>query len=332
MRVLVTGGAGFIGSHTVVELAARGHDVTVVDSYANAQPEVMRAVETLAGRPIPTFSLDVRDRPALLQVFREQRPEAVIHFAAHKAVGESWSQSLAYYDNNVGGLLAVLDCMRACDVSRIVFSSSATVYGEANASPIAEDGRIAPANPYARTKAMCESILFDLQRSQPGFLGAVLRYFNPVGAHPSGLIGEAPQGIPNNLMPYICQVAAGRLPRLRVFGDDYPTVDGTGVRDYLHVMDLAAAHAMALDALDSRGQGLLVNLGTGRGHSVLEVIAAFARASGRQVPYVVEPRRAGDAAECYADARLAAQQLGWRTRLGLEQMCEDAWRWEHGRR
>lgn len=331
MRVLVTGGAGFIGSHTVVELCARGHDVVVVDNFANAQPDVMQAIESLTGRPVPTVQLDVRDRANLLQVFQRHSPEAVIHFAALKSVGESWTQPLAYYDNNVGGLLSVLDCMLVCNVPRIVFSSSATVYGEVTTCPIAEDGPIKPANPYARTKAMCESILFDLERSQPGFLMAVLRYFNPVGAHPSGLIGEAPQGVPNNLMPYICQVAAGRLPRLRIFGNDYPTVDGTGVRDYLHVMDLAIAHAMSLDAFDSRRQGLLVNLGTGRGHSVLEVVDAFARVSGREIPYVVEARRPGDAAECYADAGLAMQKLGWRTQYGLDQMCEDAWRWERSR-
>ena len=331
MKVLVTGGAGFIGSHTIVQLVARGHEVVVVDNFSNAQPAAMHALAELVGHPVSCIRIDVRDRAALLKVFAEQLPQAVIHFAAHKSVGESWSDPLAYYDNNVGSLLAVLECMQEFEVQRIVFSSSATVYGSTNESPIPESGSLLPENPYGRTKVVCESILLDVGRSRPGFLAGVLRYFNPVGAHPSGLIGEAPQGIPNNLLPYICQVASGRLPRLRVFGNDYPTVDGTGVRDYLHVTDLAAAHVMALDALEGSSRGFVVNLGTGQGYSVLEVVEAFERASGREIPYVMEARRAGDAAECYADPSLAAQLLGWRAQLGLGRMCEDAWRWELNR-
>lgn len=331
MKVLVTGGAGFIGSHTTVELMARGHDVIVVDNFSNSQPKALQGIAEVVGRPVPCIKLDVRDRAGLLRVFREHRPQAVMHFAAYKAVGESWNDPLAYYDNNVGSLLAVLECMQACALKRIVFSSSATVYGEANHSPISESGGVSPANPYARTKAMCESILFDVERCLPGFLAVVLRYFNPVGAHPSGLIGEWPQGTPNNLMPYICQVASGRLPRLRVFGNDYPTVDGTGVRDYLHVMDLAVAHVLALDVLDESSGGFMVNLGTGRGHTVLEVIAAFERASHRIIPFVIEPRREGDVAVCYAEPSLAEKLLGWRAQFGMDKMCEDAWRWERGR-
>ena len=331
MKILVTGGAGYIGSHAVVELCSRGHEVVVVDSYVNAQPGVLQSMERISGRPIGEHRIDVRDRDALLQVFREERPQAVMHFAALKSVGESWTDPLAYYDTNIGGLLSLLECMRECRVDALVFSSSATVYGEANHSPIDEGGLIAPLNPYARTKAVGEGILFDVAQATPGFRVASLRYFNPVGAHASGFIGEAPQGVPNNLMPYICQVASGERALLRVFGADYPTSDGTGVRDYVHVVDLAVAHAMALEVLMARASGFVVNLGTGRGHSVLEVVHAFARASGREIPYVVEGRRPGDAATCFADVSQAATLLKWRAERDLPQMCQDAWRWELNR-
>jgi len=325
MKVLVTGGAGYIGSHAVVELLARGHQAVVLDNFVNAHPATMGALATLCGQHVPCVRADVRDRPALRAAFEAHRPDAVLHFAALKSVGESWERALDYHGNNVGGLLAVLDCMRDCDVQRIVFSSSATVYGSANPSPISEDGVIAPQNPYARTKAFCEAILDDCSQriGGPGF--AVLRYFNPVGAHPSGLIGENPCGIPNNLMPYLCQVASGRLPVLRVFGNDYPTIDGTGVRDYVHVVDLAIAHVAALDF---RQPNLVVNLGRGEGYSVLEVIAAFEKASGRSIPVQIDARRKGDVAESFASPALAERLLGWRAQRGLEQMCKDAWLWE----
>ena len=325
MKVLVTGGAGYIGSHAVVELLAREHQAVVVDSFVNANPATMDALATLCGQQVPHVRADVRDRAALREAFEVHRPDAVLHFAALKSVGESWERSLDYHDNNVGGLLAVLDCMQACDVGRIVFSSSATVYGAANASPISEDGVIAPQNPYARTKAFCEAILADCSQGRQGPSVAVLRYFNPVGAHPSGLIGENPTGIPNNLMPYLCQVASGRLPVLRVFGSDYPTIDGTGVRDYVHVVDLAIAHVAALEA---REPHLVVNLGRGEGYSVLEVVAAFERVTGRSIAVQRDERRKGDVAECFASPALAERLLGWRARRDLEQMCKDAWLWE----
>jgi len=324
MKVLVTGGAGYIGAHAVVELSSRGHEAVVVDNFVNADPAMIGALAKLCGRTVPHVRADVRDRPALRAVFETHRPDAVLHFAALKSVGESWERALDYHDNNVGGLLAVLDCMRDYDVGRIVFSSSATVYGAANPSPISEDGVIAPQNPYARTKAFCEGILADCSQSRQGPSVAVLRYFNPVGAHPSGLIGEKPTGIPNNLMPYVCQVAAGRLPFLQVFGNDYPTIDGTGVRDYVHVVDLAVAHVAALEA---RGN-LVVNLGRGEGYSVLQVVAEFQRISGRSIPVRIGERRKGDVAECYASPALAERLLGWRAGLDLEQMCKDAWLWE----
>lgn len=325
MKVLVTGGAGFIGSHTVVELLAAGHDACIVDNFCNARREVVQSIHAVSGAAVPVHDVDVRDREALAQVFERESPDAVIHFAALKAVGESWSQAREYYDNNVGGLNSVLDCMARAGVRDIVFSSSATVYGDANPSPIDESGAIAPSNPYARTKAICESVLSDVQAAG-GIRAAVLRYFNPVGAHPGGQLGEEPAGVPNNLMPYICRVASGRLPGLRVFGDDYATPDGTGVRDYVHVVDLAIAHERALAALADGG--FVVNVGTGRGYSVLEMVAAFARASGREIPYRIEERRPGDVAVCFADTSLAASRLGWRAERDLDAMCRDAWRWE----
>ncbi|MEO5629125.1 MAG: UDP-glucose 4-epimerase GalE, partial [Thermomonas sp.] len=280
---------------------------------------------TLCGGPVPSARVDVRDRAALREVFQAHRPDAVLHFAALKAVGESWARALDYHDNNIGGLLSVLGCMRGCGVERIVFSSSATVYGSANTSPISEDATIAPENPYGRTKAFCEHILLDTSRTPGGPCVALLRYFNPVGAHPSGLIGENPTGIPNNLVPYVCQVASGRLPLLRVVGSDYPTIDGTGVRDYVHVVDLAAAHIAALDV---PAGNLVVNLGRGEGHSVLQVVSAFEQVSGRRIALRMDPRREGDVAECYASPALAQRVLGWRARHDLEQMCKDAWLWE----
>ena len=331
MKVLVTGGAGFIGSHTVVELVARGHEPVVVDDFSNAKPTVMAAVASLCGRPVETVRLDVCDGAALQAVFATHRPDAVVHFAALKAVGESWSRALDYHHNNVGGLLSVLRCMREAGTRAIVFSSSATVYGDASASPIPESSPIDPRNPYARTKAICEGILADVQAAGDCEAG-ILRYFNPVGAHPSGLIGEDPAGVPNNLMPYVCQVASGRLPVLRVFGNDYDTVDGTGVRDYLHVVDLAEAHVAALEALHGGSGPLVLNLGRGEGHSVLQVVRAFEQASGRKVPLRIDPRRPGDVAVCYADPRRAAEALGWRARSDLRRMCEDAWLWETRRR
>lgn len=325
MKVLVTGGAGFIGSHTVVELLAAGHSACIIDNFCNARREAVEAIRAVAGAPVPVHDVDVRDRERLALVFESERPDAVIHFAALKAVGESWSQARDYHDNNVGGLLSVLDCMAGAGVRDLVFSSSATVYGDANPSPIDESGALAPSNPYGRTKAICETILADVQAAG-GIRAAVLRYFNPVGAHPAGQLGEEPAGVPNNLMPYICRVASGRLPYLRVFGDDYPTPDGTGVRDYLHVVDLAIAHERALVALADGG--FVVNVGTGRGYSVLEMVAAFAQASGREIPYRVEQRRPGDIAVCFADTSLAATRLGWRAERDLGAMCRDAWRWE----
>ena len=330
MRVLVTGGAGYIGSHTVVALAARGHDALVVDNFVNAQPAIMDAIGMLCGRPVPHVQADVRDRQALGAVFEAYKPEAVLHFAALKAVGESWERSTDYHDNNIGGLLAVLECMRGAGVRRIVFSSSATVYGSANASPISEQGVIAPQNPYARTKAFCEEILFDGSTSSDRINAAVLRYFNPVGAHSSGMIGESPTGIPNNLMPYLCQVASGRLPFLRVFGNDYDTVDGTGVRDYVHVVDLAEAHVAALERMDQH-EKLVLNLGRGEGYSVLQVIAAFERVIGRPIPLRMDERRQGDVAECFASPALAERLLDWRAQRDLERMCKDAWLWESRR-
>lgn len=314
-----------------MELVARGHDPVIVDDFSNAKPEVLASVAKVCGRTVPFVRLDVRDTASLAQVFECHRPDAVIHFAAYKAVGESWERPLDYHHNNVGGLLSVLNCMREGGAQDLVFSSSATVYGEASASPIPESATIDPRNPYAQTKAICEKVLLDVTRAGV-CRSAILRYFNPVGAHPSGLMGEDPNGVPNNLMPYVCQVASGRLPYLRVFGDDYPTHDGTGVRDYLHVMDLAEAHVAALDALPSQPRELVVNLGRGEGHSVLQVVEAFERASGRHVPLRIEARRPGDVAACFADVSRSASVLGWRARRDLRKMCEDAWLWEKRRR
>jgi len=328
LRTLITGGTGYIGSHTVVELIAAGHDVFVIDNLCNSKPSVLDRIEQITGRRPGFARIDVRDRLALRQLFSEHRFEAVIHFAGLKAVGESVARPLAYYDNNVSGSVALIECMLEAGLKTIVFSSSATVYGEPKAVPIREDLPLSASNPYGRTKLMIEDILRDVAKADSGWHVALLRYFNPVGAHASGIIGEDPNGVPNNLMPYIAQVAAGRLPELPVYGADYPTPDGTGVRDYIHVVDLARGHLAALNALRERTGVLTANLGTGRGYSVLEVVRAFTAASGKAVPYRVVERRPGDIAQCYADPALARETLGWQAQLGLEAMCSDTWRWQ----
>lgn len=327
--VLVTGGAGYIGSHTCVSLLEAGHKVVVVDNLCNAHEESLRRVEKLAGRSIEAFyRADVRDSEALEAVFRAHPIDVVIHFAALKAVGESVSSPLTYYDNNVGGTIALLRAMSEANVRCVVFSSSATVYGEPAEMPINEDCATAPGNPYGWTKWMMERVLTDVVASGKDLSAVVLRYFNPVGAHPSGCMGEDPNGVPNNLMPYISQVAVGRCERLAVFGDDYPTPDGTGVRDYIHVVDLAEGHVRAVERIHALHGLTTLNLGTGRGYSVLEVVKAFEDASGRDIPCEMVARRAGDAAQCWADPTRAQQVLGWQAERGLAEMCADAWRWQ----
>ena len=328
MAYLVTGGTGYIGSHTVVELMAAGHDVFIVDNLCNSKASVLDRIQLIAGRRPGFAQIDVRDRPALRQLLASRRFDAVVHFAGLKAVGESVEKPLAYYDNNVSGSVALLECMTDVGVGTIVFSSSATVYGEPATLPIREDFPLSASNPYGRTKLTIEEILRDHARTGRDWRVALLRYFNPVGAHASGLIGEDPNGIPNNLMPYVAQVAAGRLKELPVYGNDYPTPDGTGVRDYIHVVDLARGHLAALNALRQRPGVLTVNLGTGRGYSVLELVRAFSAASGKAVPYRIIGRRPGDIAQCYADPALARKILGWQAQLGMDDMCADAWRWQ----
>ena len=328
MRVLVCGGAGYIGSHTCVVLAERGHEVTIADNFCNSSPVVLDRLAQLTGRAPDARNVDVRDAVALAALFAGQRFDAVIHFAALKAVGDSCERPLAYFDNNISGTISLLRAMRDAGVGRLVFSSSATVYGEPQTVPIDEDAPLSSTNPYGRTKLVMEQLIGDVCAADPGLQAISLRYFNPVGAHPSGLIGEAPSGVPNNLMPYICQVAAGKRERLQIFGGDWPTVDGTGVRDYIHVMDLARAHAHALEALEEVRGHLPLNLGAGRGISVLQLLRAFEAASGRDIPYRIVDRRAGDVAEVYADPARAERLLGWRTALDVDAMCRDAWRWQ----
>ncbi len=332
MRILVTGGTGFIGSHTVVELLCAGHEAEVLDNLSNSSEEALRRAALLAGRDaegIPFHRADIRDRAALEQIFSRQRFDAVIHFAGLKAVGESTEKPWEYYDNNITGTLTLLDVMRRHGCKNIIFSSSATVYGDPAEVPITENcPKGSCTNPYGWTKSMLEQILTDMQKADPEWNVVLLRYFNPIGAHPSGRIGENPNGIPNNLMPYITQVAIGKRPELGVFGNDYDTPDGTGVRDYIHVVDLAKGHVSALEAL-RKGCGLAVyNLGTGRGYSVLEVVHAFEKASGIKVPYAIKPRRSGDIACCYSDPSKAERELGWKAQYGLEEMCRDSWNWQ----
>jgi UDP-glucose 4-epimerase len=326
--ILVTGGTGYIGSHTVVELMLAGREVFLIDNLCNSKASVLERIERIAGRRPGFAQIDVRDRAALRKLFAQRGFDAVIHFAGLKAVGESVQKPLEYYDNNVSGSVALLECMAEAEVKTMVFSSSATVYGEPASVPIREDFPLSASNPYGRSKLVIEEMLRDLAQAAPDWRVALLRYFNPVGAHASGLIGEDPNGIPNNLMPHIAQVAVGKLAELPVYGDDYPTADGTGVRDYIHVVDLARGHLAALEGMRPRAGVLTLNLGTGRGYSVLEMVRAFEAASGRAVPYRVAARRPGDIAQCYADASLAFETLGWRAGLGIEAMCADSWRWQ----
>ena len=328
-RVLLTGAAGYIGSHTWLALLAVGFRVIGLDDFSNSSPEVLSRLRTLSGSEPEFVRADVRDAAALDTVFSSDRVDAVVHFAAFKAVGESTAKPLAYYANNIGGLLALTEAMQRHACKTLVFSSSATVYGNPAQLPIREDAPLSATNPYGATKLMSEDILRDLQRADPQWAMALLRYFNPVGAHESGLIGEDPRGIPNNLLPFVTQVAVGRRPHLQVFGNDYGTPDGTGVRDYIHVLDLAAGHVDALRYLLAQRRSITANLGTGRGHSVLEVVHAFEHASGREVPVQFAPRRPGDIAASYADATLAHELLGWRATRDLATMCADSWRWQH---
>ena len=326
--ILVTGGAGYIGSHTCVALARAGLDFVLLDNFSNSERAVLQRLEKIVGRSIRIYEGDIRNRILLQSIFEQHTVDAVIHFAGLKAVGESSQKPLDYYSNNVEGTLVILDAMARAGCRQLVFSSSATVYGDARNMPIREDAPCSATNPYGRTKLMIEEFLHDLELSDPAWKIARLRYFNPVGAHESGLLGENPRGIPNNLMPYVTQVAVGVRERLQVFGNDYPTPDGTGVRDYIHVMDLAEGHVAALTYLQRESAGLVVNLGTGRGTSVLEMIRCLEKVSGRPVPFDVVDRRPGDVAVCYADVNLARETLGWTARRGIDDMCQDAWRWQ----
>ena len=328
--IFVTGGAGYIGSHTCVELLDAGCDVTVFDNFCNSHPESLARVERITGKKLHLVRGDIRDRAALLAALRESGASAVMHFAGLKAVGESVTQPLAYYDNNVVGTLRLLEAMGECGVKTLVFSSSATVYGDPQRLPLTEDHPLSATNPYGQTKLMIEEMLRDLHRSDGSWKIGILRYFNPAGAHVGGLIGEDPQGIPNNLLPVVTQVAVGRRACLNVWGNDYSTPDGTGVRDYIHVVDLALGHLKALKRLEEKAECLTVNLGTGTGYSVLDIVRAFEQASGRSVPYKIAPRRPGDIASCYADPQRAFELLGWRAERGLSAMCADAWRWQSG--
>ena len=327
--IFVTGGAGYIGSHTCVELLNAGHQVSVFDNFSNSQPEALTRVEHITGKKPLLFQGDIRDKAALFEALRQSQATAVIHFAGLKAVGESVAQPLAYYDNNVVGTVRLLEVMNACGIKALVFSSSATVYGDPQYLPLTEDHPLSATNPYGKTKLVIEDMLNDLYRSDTSWRINILRYFNPVGAHASGLIGEDPRGIPNNLLPYVAQVAVGRREFLNVWGNDYATSDGTGIRDYIHVVDLALGHLKALERLQQGPQCQAINLGTGTGYSVLEMVRAFERASGRAVPYQIAPRRVGDVAACYADPAQALVLLGWQAQRGLDAMCEDTWRWQH---
>lgn len=329
MSIMVTGGTGYIGSHTSVELIKRGYDIVIVDNFYNSSPKVLDRIEELTGVKPKFYKADVRDKAALDSIFEKEQIDAVIHFAALKAVGESVAKPLEYFENNISGTILLCEAMRDHGVKKIIYSSSATVYGDPASVPIREDFPLSVTNPYGRTKLVTEQLLTDWSASDPEVRVILLRYFNPVGAHESGRIGEAPSGIPNNLTPYITQVAVGKRPFLNVFGDDYPTPDGTGVRDYIHVVDLAIGHICALERFDKMEAPVeIFNLGTGRGYSVLEVVKAFCKAVGKDIPYKICPRRPGDIAECYADPTKAEKVLGWKAERGIDEMCEDSWRWQ----
>ena len=329
MTILVTGGAGYIGSHTCVELLNAGYEVVVVDNLSNSSEEALRRVEEITGKTLTFYEVDILDRGKMERIFGAHQIDGVIHFAGYKAVGESVSKPWEYYYNNITGTLILCDVMRTHGVKKLVFSSSATVYGNPATVPIKEDFPLSVTNPYGRTKLMIEDILRDMSFADPEWNIVLLRYFNPIGAHKSGRIGENPKGIPNNLMPYITQVAIGKLPFLGVFGDDYDTPDGTGVRDYIHVTDLALGHVKAIEKMNREQGGIFTyNLGTGTGYSVLDIVRAFSKASGVEIPYHIKPRRPGDVPACYADPSKAREELGWTAQRGLEEMCEDSWRWQ----
>ncbi len=329
MAILVTGGAGYIGSHTCIELINAGYDVVVLDNLSNSSEKSLERVAQITGKQVPFYQVDILDKDGMNQVFEKEKIDSVIHFAGLKAVGESVAKPLEYYHNNITGTLLLCSVMREHGVKNIIFSSSATVYGDPAFVPITEEcpkGEIT--NPYGQTKSMLEQILMDLHVADPEWNVVLLRYFNPIGAHESGQIGEDPKGIPNNLLPYIAQVAVGKLECLGVFGDDYDTPDGTGVRDYIHVVDLAKGHVRALKKIEDKSGVSIYNLGTGNGYSVLQVVAAFEKACGKKIPYAIKPRRPGDIASCYADAAKAKAELGWEAEYGIERMCEDSWRWQ----
>ena len=328
MAILVTGGTGFIGSHTCISLTEAGYDIVIVDNYYNSSPKSLARINELCGKELKFYECDIRDKAGMQRVFQENKIDAVIHFAGLKAVGESCHKPLEYYHNNITGTLMLCQSMREHGCKRIVFSSSATVYGMNNPVPFKEGMPTSATNPYGYTKVMIEQILSDLHTADPEWSVVLLRYFNPIGAHESGLIGEDPKGIPNNLMPYITQVAIGKLPCLGVFGNDYDTHDGTGVRDYIHVVDLAIGHVRAVEKLKEKAGVSVYNLGTGNGYSVLDMVKAFSKACGKEIPYEIKPRRAGDIATCYCDATKAKNELHWVAERGLDEMCEDSWRWQ----
>ena len=329
MRILVTGGAGYIGSHTCVELLNEGYEVVVVDNLYNASQKSLERVQEITGKTLTFYQADLLDQPAIDKILDQEKVDAVIHFAGYKAVGESVAKPIEYYHNNITGTLLLCDSMRRHNVKNIIFSSSATVYGDPLMIPISEEcPKQNPTNPYGQTKTMLEQVLMDIQKSDPEWNVILLRYFNPIGAHKSGMIGEDPKGIPNNLLPYVAQVAIGKLPSVGVFGNDYDTPDGTGVRDYIHVVDLAKGHVKALEKFKEAKTVRIYNLGTGHGYSVLQVIDAFGKACGKEIPYVIKPRRPGDIATCYCAPEKARKELGWTAEYGIEEMCADSWRWQ----
>lgn len=328
MKILVTGGAGYIGSHTTIELLDANYEVIIVDNFSNSRPIVIDRIKEISGKEVKFYEIDLTDKESLELVFKENKIDAVIHFAALKAVGESVKKPLEYYNNNIVSTLVLFDLMKKYNVRKFVFSSSATVYGNPEKCPILEDSALSATNPYGRTKLMIEDVLRDICFADKTIDVAILRYFNPIGAHKSGLIGEEPNGIPNNIMPYITKVAVGQLPYINVFGDDYDTLDGTGIRDYIHVLDLAEGHVKALEKLNEHPGLVTYNLGTGNGYSVLQLINAFSNASKRKIPYIIADRRPGDVAKCYADSSKAEKELGWKAKYGIDEMCQDSWRWQ----